>query len=292
MSNDPHFSTDAAFREPGDRPTRSLVQIHPLDLRRGPIELSADRTTIGRSHRSDLCLVDVSISREHAEIRVTDKGVMILDLGSTNGLAVNGTPAQSHYLSSGDCIQLGSHVFRFLADDDLESQYHAVMYSMMTRDGLTGALTKSYLDETLQREVARCKRHVRPLALIQVELDQLQAINESYGEFIGEQTLRELSARLQNVLRADDVLARDGVAGFTVLMVETDFEDAVDVAERCRLAVQSEPVCTTIGPQRITISLGVTAPKVCDMGTSEELITESHERLCEAKSAGRNRTMC
>jgi diguanylate cyclase (GGDEF)-like protein len=271
---------------------RSLVQIYPLDLNRGPIELSENQTIIGRSSSCDLRVADDSVSRQHAEIRTGKAGSMVLDLGSTNGISVNGSPVQAQHLSSGDCIQLGSHVFRFLADDDLESQYHATVYSMMTRDGLTGAYNMRYLQETLRREVARCKRHTRPLAVIMIDIDRFKSINDSYGHVIGEQVLRELSARLQNILREDDVLARCGGEEFTIAMVEANIEDAAEIAERCRIAVASEPFCTTIGPLPVTISLGVAAPDPVDLGASEELITEAEERLCEAKRAGRNRTVC
>jgi diguanylate cyclase (GGDEF)-like protein len=247
---------------------------------------------MGRSSKCDLHIADDSVSREHAEIRVTRGGAIILDLESTNGISVNGSSVQTHQLSSGDCIQLGSHVFRFLADDDLESQYHATVYAMMTRDGLTGAYNKRYLEETLDREVARCRRHCRPLAVIMADIDHFKSVNDSYGHVVGDQVLREVSRRLQEILRRDDVLARFGGEEFTIVMVEAGPEDAVEIAERCREAIQSKSIQTTVGSIPITISLGVTAPRPEDLGSSHELIVEADERMYEAKRAGRNRTVC
>ena len=235
---------------------------------------------------------DDSVSRHHAEIRLTNQGPVILDLDSTNGITVNGTSVRAHHLSSGDCVQLGSHVYRFLADDDLESQYHATVYSMMTRDGLTGAYNKRYLEETLDREVARCKRHERPIAVIMIDVDNFKAVNDTYGHLIGDQVLKEIAERLQTLLRKDDVLARFGGEEFAVLMVEANMEHASDIAERCRVAIADTPVQTTAGEVPVTISLGLAAPNPSDLGRSDELVIEADERLYEAKRAGRNRVVC
>ena len=270
----------------------SLVQLYPLDLNRGPINLQGERTTMGRSSGCDLPIADDSVSRLHAEIRITRQSCVIVDLESTNGISVNGSPVRSHSLASGDCVQIGNHVFRFLADDDLESQYHATVYSMMTRDGLTGAYNKRYLEETLDREVARCKRHERPIAVIMIDVDHFKTINDNFGHMIGDQVLREVSRRLQSISRQDDVLARFGGEEFTVVMVEANVDNAVEIAERCRVAIEAEPIQATVGPISVTISLGVAAPQPSDLGSSAELINEADERMYEAKRGGRNRTVC
>ena len=283
------------FSDPGQSGgdgRRTLVQIHPLDIDRGPIDLSNDRITIGRSSHCDLRIHDDSVSRQHAEIRVTDQGCLILDLESTNGITVNGSRVQTHPLSSGDTIQLGGYVFRFLADDDLESQYHETVYSMMTRDGLTDAYNRRYLTEMLEREVARCKRHARPLALTLIDVDHFKSINDTYGHSVGDQVLQKLSARLQSHLRQDDVLARFGGEEFAIVQVEADIEHAATIAERCRVAVESEPFETTVGPVQVTISVGIASPDHTALGSCEELLTEADERLYEAKNGGRNRIVC
>jgi diguanylate cyclase (GGDEF)-like protein len=292
MQNPHHTIEYADSGQSGGDEKRTLVQIHPLDIDRGPIELSNDRMTIGRSSHCDLRICDHSISRQHAEIRVTDQDCLILDLESTNGITVNGSRVQTHPLQSGDTIQLGRYVFRFLANGDFESQYHEAVYSMMTRDGLTDAYNKRYLTEMLEREVARCKRHARPLALTLIDVDYFKSVNDTYGHSVGDQVLQKLSARLQSNLRQDDLLARFGGEEFAIVQVEADLEHAAIIAERCRVAIESEPFETTGGPVQVTISLGIAAPSPTALGSCEELLTEADERLYEAKSGGRNRTVC
>jgi hypothetical protein len=65
--------------------------------------------TIGRSRDCDIVLDDVGVSRRHAEIRPSADGWTIADLGSTNGVLVNGKPvADSESLNPGDRVELGS----------------------------------------------------------------------------------------------------------------------------------------------------------------------------------------
>ncbi len=269
-----------------------IVQIHPLDLNRGPIEVSGTPVSIGRNSQCDVRISNESVSRRHAEIQMTEFGAMIVDLGSTNGVVVNGEKVEEHRLSSGDCVELGNHVFRYLDGGDFESQYHATIYSMMTRDSLTRAYNRRYLEETLEREVARCKRHMRPIAVIMIDVDHFKAINDSRGHMIGDQVLRGICERLQAAIRPDDVLARFGGEEFAIVLVESDLEHAAETAEKCRLAIEAEPFDTTAGIVPMTISLGVASPNPGDLGSSLELITEADERMYEAKRAGRNRIFC
>ncbi len=266
---------------------RSLVQLHPLDLETGPVSLG-EHVVIGRSPDCDLAINDESVSRRHAEIRVAAGGTVIADLGSTNGVVVNGKPCTESSLVSGDRIQLGNRVFRFLADDDIESQYQETVYSMMTRDGLTGVYNQRYLIETLDREVARCKRHSRPIALIMFDVDQMQTINDKHGRITGDQVLRSIAQRIQDALRRDDVVARIEGDKFAILVVESNFENSAEIAQRCRIAVESSPIETTRRSIKATISIGMSAPSTEALGSSQEMLKESDERLGEAKRSGGN----
>ena len=71
---------------------------------------------IGRSRDCDIVLADANVSRRHAEIRPAGDGWAITDLGSTNGVAVNGRaldPYQPHPLAPGDRIDIGTVNCRF-----------------------------------------------------------------------------------------------------------------------------------------------------------------------------------
>jgi hypothetical protein len=71
--------------------------------------------TIGRSRDCDIVLQDSNVSRKHAEIRPGAQGQWtIADLGSTNGVVVNGQPARGAVpLAAGDQVELGTSKLRF-----------------------------------------------------------------------------------------------------------------------------------------------------------------------------------
>jgi hypothetical protein len=102
------YSTSARVRgqvaEAQDRPTRALVVVAG---RRLPVPPRG--ATIGRSRDCDIVLDDAGISRRHAEIRPGDVGWTVSDLGSTNGVRVNGRALRgAQSLEAGDHVELGS----------------------------------------------------------------------------------------------------------------------------------------------------------------------------------------
>jgi FHA domain/Protein of unknown function (DUF3662) len=89
--------------------TRAVVTV---DDRR--YVLDAERSTVGRSRDADCVLRDPNVSRHHAELRRSVAGEWtIADLGSTNGVKVNGRRVGSTRLKSGDQVTLGTTTFRF-----------------------------------------------------------------------------------------------------------------------------------------------------------------------------------
>ena len=69
--------------------------------------LAGERMTIGRSRECELVVDDPNVSRRHAEVRKTIEGWMVVDLGSTNGVKVNGKRVHEEVLRPGDTITLG-----------------------------------------------------------------------------------------------------------------------------------------------------------------------------------------
>jgi hypothetical protein len=104
------YSTSARLARPLEesgarrRPQRALLTVAGRRLLVPP-----QGGTIGRSRECDVVLEDAGISRRHAEIRPTAEGWTVQDLGSTNGVVVNGRPATgAQQLYPGDRVELGS----------------------------------------------------------------------------------------------------------------------------------------------------------------------------------------
>jgi pSer/pThr/pTyr-binding forkhead associated (FHA) protein len=76
--------------------------------------LDGPTATLGRSKECDCVIDDPNVSRKHAELRRSNVGDwQIVDLGSTNGVKVNGRRVANARLSPGDEITLGTKVFSF-----------------------------------------------------------------------------------------------------------------------------------------------------------------------------------
>ncbi len=82
------------------------------------IPLDRDRVTVGRRAGNDVCLPYPAVSGSHAVFVVGPAGVVVEDLGSTNGTAVNGQRTAKHMLQDGDRIDIGRQTLVYLADAD------------------------------------------------------------------------------------------------------------------------------------------------------------------------------
>lgn len=266
-----------------------LVQIYPADVIDGMILMEKDTIVVGRDGQCDLHLPDNSVSRRHVEFRRVGDGYELSDLRSTNGTLVNNEPISCHLLESGDRIKIGSYIFKFLSAGCIENAYHETVYSVMTIDALTGAFNKSYMLDNLQRELSRCERHDRPMALVMMDIDKFKSVNDTYGHLVGDEVLKELGRRMGEVCREDDLFARYGGEEFAMILCETDLEDALDMAERCRHVVAVEPFETAAGPLEVTASFGVATRMDDQPETPTDLIATADERLYQAKKGGRNR---
>ena len=98
--------------DPSNRAEVSARAVVTVDDRR--YVLDGPRATIGRSKDADCVLRDPNVSRHHAELRRSSGGDWtVADLGSTNGIKVNGRRVGSTRLKSGDKVTLGTTTFQF-----------------------------------------------------------------------------------------------------------------------------------------------------------------------------------
>jgi pSer/pThr/pTyr-binding forkhead associated (FHA) protein len=85
----------------------------------GGAEFSLDKTpiTMGRGPGVELVFDDTNMSRQHAVLEVAGGAFRIRDLGSTNGILVNGSPALEGSLKHGDRFQLGTYLFQYVVEE-------------------------------------------------------------------------------------------------------------------------------------------------------------------------------
>jgi pSer/pThr/pTyr-binding forkhead associated (FHA) protein len=79
-------------------------------------ELDRPEMVIGRGGEAALSFKDDAMSRAHACFEVQQKGFKLRDLGSTNGIKINGGAVQAVDLKHGDRIECGEHVFQYVVE--------------------------------------------------------------------------------------------------------------------------------------------------------------------------------
>jgi pSer/pThr/pTyr-binding forkhead associated (FHA) protein len=75
------------------------------------------RVTLGRAAEADVVLDDASVSSQHAALELFDGGYRLRDLGSTNGVRVNGASVNVAELKHGDRVELGSLCLRYVVSE-------------------------------------------------------------------------------------------------------------------------------------------------------------------------------
>ena len=157
-------------------------------------------------------------------------------------------------------------------------------------DGLTGLWNRAHFDERLASELSGALRHGTQVSLIIADLDRFKNLNDTHGHPFGDEVLERAAAALSGG-RAQDVACRYGGEEFAVILPGTGMEEAMEVAERHRSAI--EIISWTDRPEvRITGSFGV-ADLTCLPGapTVESLVEVTDAALYRAKTAGRNQVV-
>ena len=155
-------------------------------------------------------------------------------------------------------------------------------------DTLTGLANRTLLEEQLKLALARAGRTGAEIALLHVDLDHFKLVNDSLGHSAGDELMRLLTARLQQSLRATDMLARAGGDGFLVLLADLH-DDPVVAAERVAAeigACLAEPFMVAGAEFQVTASIGIAlSPR--DAADAEALLAHADSAMYQAKETAR-----
>jgi diguanylate cyclase (GGDEF)-like protein len=165
----------------------------------------------------------------------------------------------------------------------------ALMDDLARRDFLTQVFNRRYFHERFESDLNRAQREGQPLALLMIDADNFKALNDTHGHAAGDEALRQLARACATCLRPYDVLARYGGEEFVALLPSASAAQALEVAERVRLAVSGLTLQSPTGATiTVTVSVGVASCQPTDMdGTA--LLSGADKALYRAKQAGRNR---
>jgi diguanylate cyclase (GGDEF)-like protein len=162
--------------------------------------------------------------------------------------------------------------------------------SLAVTDALTGLSVRRHFLQRAEEELQRSKRHGLSCTLLMTDLDHFKSKNDEFGHLVGDVVLRDVARLLQRNLREVDMIARYGGEEFILLLIETDLERALPIAQRLKQLVEVHPIRAYDELLSQTISIGVaTYPDHAQ--TVEQLIERADQALYAAKHAGRNQVV-
>jgi diguanylate cyclase (GGDEF)-like protein len=166
-----------------------------------------------------------------------------------------------------------------------------VLRTQSIKDPLTGLYNRRFMEETLERELARVRRNNTTLSIILLDLDNFKSLNDEYGHSAGDAVLRASAVLLAQSLRASDIACRFGGEELFLILPECRLEDAVSRAEAIRVAFEALRLPELEQTLTVTASFGVASTALCGIDQSA-LIKAADAALYRAKRAGRNRVEC
>jgi len=165
-------------------------------------------------------------------------------------------------------------------------QQNDKLAEMALQDQLTGLYNRHYLVDRAKHKMASAMRYQQPLTILMLDIDFFKNINDQHGHLIGDLVLQAIADILNQYCRAEDVVARFGGEEFVMLIDNCNGSDAVEKANKLRLAIEASQ------PNNLTVTTSIGCAEFTFGSESfEELLKQSDEALYQAKEQGRNQVV-
>ena len=164
---------------------------------------------------------------------------------------------------------------------------HRIASNAARTDELTGLNNLRAFKEQADTMLAYTRRHGLPLCALMLDIDHFKQINDSHGHAVGDRVLQAVATQLKTTLREADLCGRLGGEEFGVLLAGADLNEARQIAEKLRMAIQAIALPANDTTLHVTISVGVAeAATACPDTTI--LLAQADAAMYRAKSNGRN----
>jgi diguanylate cyclase (GGDEF)-like protein/PAS domain S-box-containing protein len=155
------------------------------------------------------------------------------------------------------------------------------------QDALTGLPNRLRFDDRLNMALTHARREAYPLAVLYLDLDRFKVVNDSLGHKGGDILLRQVAARLTELIRGSDTLARLGGDEFILLLYKIAHAEDAGIVARKLLDLFRSPFDIEGRELYVTASVGICVfPQ--DGADGETLIKNADIAMYRAKQHGRN----
>jgi len=170
-------------------------------------------------------------------------------------------------------------------------QQRANQYQLMSiTDPLTGLHNRRYMEARLAEELSRSRRYDYPMSFMMIDIDDFKLYNDRDGHQAGDRALEIIAQCLRAALRKVDVASRYGGEEFSILLPQTDLQEAGVIADRIRRKVSETrfPHGNAQPLGSVTVSIGLSSYSAA-LDSAEAVIRAADRALYHAKSHGKNR---
>ncbi len=182
-------------------------------------------------------------------------------------------------------------IFATMAALSLENVlFYERIHQQATHDPLTQLFSHKAFQTRLQEELLRSGRSQTPLSFILMDLDHFKSYNDRYGHQAGDYLLKTVAGIISSFARPVDFPARYGGEEFCLIVPNFVHSEAVDLANKIRVRLASEPFMFQGQKTSATVSIGVSSFPT-DATTSSQIIRVADERMYRAKENGRNQVV-
>ena len=155
-----------------------------------------------------------------------------------------------------------------------------------TRDGLTNAYNRRFLNEKLETLYGVAKKNQSPLSVLMSDIDFFKQVNDTFSHAVGDEVLRAIAIIFMENTRHLDIVARYGGEEFVVILDRTHKTTAITIAEKLRKLVESYPWHEIHPDLKITISTGIASGTA--FNDYEALLNHADKYMYSAKRSGKN----
>ncbi|MDY6814383.1 MAG: diguanylate cyclase [Pseudomonadota bacterium] len=249
-----------------------------------PAEACSDAKLLFQQiHPDDLQTVQDSIADSFSSLEQWECDYRVIDSGVAGWLRGVAKPERD---PDGKVVWQG-----MVIDIDDEKRLKLELERLSITDELTGLFNRRYFMRKLEETATQQDRYGGEFSLVAVDLDHFKAINDAHGHPVGDAVLKRFGELIRRRVRKSDVVARTGGEEFFILMPQTSLENAAQVAEDLRRAIENESFVSDESHDfRVTLSAGVVSCRD-EVITVRELLSVCDRSLYRAKRQGRNQIM-
>ena len=169
-------------------------------------------------------------------------------------------------------------------------RYEEQLAYRATHDELTGLPNRQLLLDRLQQSVLNAQRYEREIVVVFIDLDDFKLVNDSLGHSAGDEVLRVVARRLQELVRGTDTVGRFGGDEFVVVLTEQSDDAGIDRVIARVVGDLTQPICIAGVSYTLTPSIGYC--RYPEAGSdAEALLMRADVAMYQAKQQGRNRAV-